>query len=153
MSEVALLRQIAELERRLARLENHTSPLISLPMHAFAGTFPMPFTITQTPFAVPLPSGRAVRLQLWTCPTFVVAPNDGTNYWTVGLINIAATVQASFSTIADTAATWTPHAVLANSFATIPVPTSAVRLAIVVTKTGAPGGLYITNLLLARLAA
>jgi hypothetical protein len=72
--------------------------------------------------------------------------SNGSNKWTVNLHNDGATTIASFDTGADAVNTWVRHRVSVNALAA----TSVVVLEETATKSGAPGGLFITSCITGR---
>ena len=73
--------------------------------------------------------------------------SNGSNKWTVNLHNESATAIASFDTGSDPVSTWTRHRVSINALA----GNTTIILEETATKSGAPGGLFITSCILGRL--
>lgn len=85
------------------------------------------------------PQPWAVNLVAWYCSVFVSTTNNGTNFWTLTLVNTAGTTLASLSTSAISANTWTR---LSTTSFTQPATTN-VDLAIIATATLSPGSIII----------
>ena len=142
-----LLRQFASLGSRVEKLETQ-EPNQSryLTLHAYNQL--MPVTADGGVLICGNPGTKRIKCLSWTPTTFVGTTNDGTNYWTVDLqygVTGVNTTLGTFNTSADTVSTWTKHTV--TSFTNNPAPTTVSYIFIKVTKTGAPGLLYVTNLL------
>lgn len=83
----------------------------------------------------------AVNILAFYCEVFVLTTNNGTNFWTVELINQNDSLNiASFTTAAIAANTWTRFAVTTGI--TQPASTNVV-LSIQLTATLSPGAIYI----------
>lgn len=79
----------------------------------------------------------SVYLTKFRAPTLVVAPNNGSNYWTVKVLDASGAVTlAQISTAATTAGVWTAGNVTVNTV------DADIMFNVTVTKTGAPGALY-----------
>ena len=93
-------------------------------------------------YYMPLRSDYRPYLTRWAISTFVISPNNATNYWTVSLSRwtaaAVATSIASFNTASDTAVTMTPHDQVINA----PLNAAGVYLSMDATKVVSPGGLY-----------
>ena len=81
----------------------------------------------------------AAYLLTFACTVNVLTTNNGTNFWTLALINSAGTTLATLSTSAIAAATWTR---LSTATITQPATTNAV-LTILATATLSPGAICI----------
>lgn len=81
----------------------------------------------------------AVTLLAWYCSVNVSTTNNGTNFWTLTLVNTAGATLATLSTSAISANTWTRL-----STTTITQPASGnVDLALIATATLSPGAIFI----------
>lgn len=118
----------------------------ALPFAAYTNL--QPTTVSgNAPFLFPMPPDCDLYLHAFRCQmNYILAPNDGSNYWTITLrIEGASVVSiASFTTAAMSAATYTQQSSTVTSFSTNPVTQGAKTISIAVTKTGSPGGLYVT---------
>lgn len=85
---------------------------------------------------------QSLTLLQWGISANVVAPNNGSNYWTIALKTLAGTTIFTFNTSGDTAGTWTQHSSTSFSSSTLAASDNLVYLDC--SKTGSPGSLYIT---------
>ena len=127
-------RQIQDLQDGHERLRKADISSLCLP---YAQRVLNPLTATQVfgDFAQPWPVN--VLAFLATC--VVVTTNNGTNFWTINLINAAATILATITTSAIAANTVTR---LSTTTITQPVASNA-SLSIIATATLAPGAIFI----------
>lgn len=94
-------------------------------------------------YAVCDQGANGVYLTRWESATLVITTNDASNYWTVQLVSTTGSgtdgnLGSSFNTSADTAGFYAKDTVTVGAV----VNSSALRYQIKVTKTGAPGGIY-----------
>lgn len=81
----------------------------------------------------------AVNLLVWAVSVFVSGTNNATNFWTLTLINPAATILATLSTAAIAPGAW-----VRLSTTAITQPAAAnVTLSIIATATLSPGAIYV----------
>lgn len=116
---------------------------IPLPFSPSAGVT-SPFTANKTVYIAPV--GWECTPMAFYAATFVATTNNALNYWTIALNIIyagAATSQGSVDTAAITAGQW--EVLPLSTFTTSPWdPTSNATVAgVSITKTGAPGALYL----------
>lgn len=137
MSSLDLQRQIAANELHIERLRKADVPAIYLP---WSQRILNPFPLASSG-GVWGDQGQpwAVNVLAWYVNVFVVTTNNGTNFWTLTLVNTAATTLATLSTSAIAANTWTRL-----STTTITQPSSSnADLAIIATATLSPGAIII----------
>ena len=137
MSSLDAQRQIATTEAQIERLRKADVPAIYLPWHQrILNPFPL-----ASSGGVWGDQGQpwAVNVLAWYVNVFVVTTNNGTNFWTLTLVNTAATTLATLNTSAIAANTWTRL-----STTTITQPSSSnADLAIIATATLSPGAIII----------
>jgi hypothetical protein len=99
-----------------------------------------PLTGASNPYAITI--DRTLTFVKWAQFLYVVAPNDGTNYWTISIKRITDTnICNTLTTAAVTAAT---NTVLTDtSFAIASVGAADLGIYISCTKTNTPGNLYL----------
>lgn len=136
-AEMDLLRRVARLEAAL-ETTRATEPLA--PRLPFAQRILNPFPLASSGGVFcDFPQSRAVVLLAFCVSVFVNGTNNGTNYWTIALINTAGTTLASVTTSAIGATTWTR--LVASS---ITQPASAnVALSVLLTATLSPGPIFL----------
>lgn len=99
-----------------------------------------PMTGISNPYAVTI--DRNITLKSWSQMVYVVAPNNGSNYWTLTLIRVSdGTVINTITTAAVTEAIST--LITDTSFTTALVTASHVGIYISCVPTGSPGALII----------
>lgn len=131
-----LIRTIVDLERSgrepAPEAGSHLLPFVSRDVV-------MPFTANNFPFIGHWP--RACLLRRLTAGVNVITTNNGSNYWVIDLVNVGVTtVYATLSTAAIAANTWVQ---LTSAVLSAQVALSELPLNIRITKTGAPGSLYL----------
>jgi hypothetical protein len=92
----------------------------------------------------------SVVLDRWDSNTFISGTNNGSNYWTVDLNDDTNAARATFNTSAQGGSTWTGGHRSTGTFTGNPFSTSNKYFEIKITKTGAPGNLYLGVMLRAR---
>ena len=144
MSDFDLAYQLADLRRQLADLRAPEMPELSLP---YAQRVLNPFPAASSGNAAgDFPQSTAsLVLVRYNANVLVQTTNNGSNFWTLTLIDVSGSTLATLSTSAASAATWTR---LTTTTITQPA-SSNVELAIIATKTGNPGGIFIVPELLA----
>jgi hypothetical protein len=85
------------------------------------------------------PQPQAITILAFRASVHVATTNNGSNFWTVELVNTAASVLASFTTAAMSANTWTR----AEDTSITQPSSSNVDLAIKLTATGSPGAIFV----------
>ncbi|NIP97657.1 MAG: hypothetical protein GWO24_31190 [Akkermansiaceae bacterium] len=93
------------------------------PANLFSGTIP-----------------RTMTIRSWFQGVYVATTNDGSNYWTIALVENDLTSIASLDTSGMSAGAWS---VLSEAGIDTEVGASDVALMVRVTKTGSPGNLYL----------
>ena len=83
---------------------------------------------------------RALSLKTWYQAAYVATTNDGSNYWTIALVEADLTAITSVNTSAASADTWT---MLSDTSVGGSVDRGDIGLLVRVTKTGSPGNLYL----------
>lgn len=114
-----------------------------LPFSPSAGVT-SPFTANATVYIAPV--GWECTPMAFYAATFVAATNNALNYWTITLNIIyagVATSQGSVTTAAITAGQW--EVLPLSTFTTSPwdLTSNATVAGVSITKTGAPGALYL----------
>lgn len=101
-----------------------------------------PFSATGVVLDSPTPQAEDATnhfLEKIVYETNVNTTNNGSNFWTVDAVSGGGTSMGSFTTAADTVGTWTPHVTSVNA-----VYGSGVISVRILTKTGAPGVIFVT---------
>lgn len=147
MEDVA--RRLVSLEKAAKRQSGADAMWEGLSFVPYTAALPQPYAANADTHVAAQPS-VAVALAQWVVATYVVAPNDGANYWTVRLLNAAAATLVSFTTGAtpDTAGVWTRHTVASGW--TNPIAATNVAFFVQIAKTGAPGAIYVAPSLYVR---
>lgn len=131
-------RKIRDLEDRLERLRKADGAAIYLP---WVQRVLNPFPLASSGAGLCDQSQPwAVNILAFYCSVFVNTTNNGTNFWTIALINAVGTVLASFNTSAIAAGAYTRFAV--TSGITQPSTTNPA-LIVIATATLSPGSIYI----------
>lgn len=142
--EIREFERLKREQRRERAAEAMWTPLSWVP---YTAALPQPYAVNGDTHIAAQP-GIPLTLAVWSTATNVTAPNDGANYWTVSLLLVGTSVIASFTTAADTAATWTRHDV--TSGWTNPIATTNEAFGIRIARTGAPGSIYLAPSLWVR---
>jgi hypothetical protein len=127
-------RQIQALSDQLERLRKSDVPSVFLP-YAQRALNAVAATATLGDFAQPWEAYFLV----YSVSVFVATTNNGTNFWTIDLVDTTGATIASVTTSSGvTAATWTR---LSDTTVTQPLSTN-VALSCIATKTLTPGNLF-----------
>lgn len=135
------LRAALDLQWRMGQTEVKEVPSIYLP----------PTLLRFSPVALAAsPADYAFTVQPWPCyllanylSVFVNTTNNGTNYWTIEVLDVPGTVLANPNTAAIAANTWER---LNPTVGAQPASTSA-RFYYRLTATGSPGSIYVVPVL------
>lgn len=130
-------RQLRAASDRLERLERPDVYALRLP---YAQRVLNPFPLASSGgVSGDFPQSQTVEILAFRVSVLVNTTNTGAAFWTLTLVNTAASVLASVSTSAIGPNTW-----VRLSDTTITQPAAAnVDLAIIATATGSPGSIYI----------
>lgn len=128
----------------IRQLRSDVEPILKADIPAARLTYsqrilnPFP-TASSGGFAGDFPQSGAIAIISFNVSVFVQTANDGSNFWTIELINTAASTLASITTAAVSVSTWTRL-----SDTTITQPSSSnVALTIKATRTGTAGNIFI----------
>lgn len=131
---LTMQRQIQALQDQLEPLRKSDVPPIFLP-YTQRALNSVAATTTLGDFAQPW----EVYLLVFSVTVFVVATNNGTNFWTVDLLDTTGATIATVTTSSGvTASTWTR---LSDTTVTQPLSSNAA-LSVIATKTLSPGALF-----------
>lgn len=137
MDALSTQRQMRDIQERLERLEKSDIDAIRL---SYAQRVLNPFPLASSGAgAGDFGQAEGVEILAFRVSVFVQTTNNGTNFWTISLVNTAASVLASVSTSAIAAATWTR---LVDTTITQPSSTNVV-LTVIATATLSPGAIFI----------
>lgn len=140
-----LVRELERLKGELAALKVRERPLLALPFYPRA----LPPYTANASTVLDAPVWRAVRPQRLTLQVFIDTTNNATNYWTVALSiinNNVVSAQGGVNTSALAANSW--QTLSLSSFTTPSWDALTAIAYLGITKTGAPGGLYVLPTLL-----
>lgn len=115
---------------------------IYLPFVAYTNLSPM--NTNASPYAVSV--DRPTTFSKWTQSHFVLSTNNPSNYWTINLKTLGASLIASFNTASQPSNTWNQSAI--TSFSLPSVNTGHKGVYVEVVKVGSPGLLYLVAPLL-----
>lgn len=145
MSEIDILRRLNALELSLETLRKADPVAIRLP---YEQRVLNPFPLASSGNVIgDFAQTTAITLLMWRVNVFVTTTNNGTNFWTLALVDAAVTTLASISTSAISAGTWTR---LSTTTITQPGSSNAL-LAIIPTATLTPGTIYVVPELIGAL--
>lgn len=141
MTDINTQRQIRDIQAQQSRTKTHDMTSLYLP---WAQRAVNPFPLASSGgFWGESPQPWAMSVLAWYVSVFVATTNNGTNYWTLALVNSAGSTLATLATNAISANTWTRL-----STTTITQPsTSNVTFSISATATLSPGSIFIVPVL------
>lgn len=132
-----LLRMLYDNEARLKQTETREVPPLYLPWSQRLLN-PIPLASSGQAWG-DMGQPWAVTLLAFYCSVFVLTTNNGTNFWTIALVDAAGSTLASFTTAAIGANSWERLSDL-----TITQPSSSNKVfTIIPTATLAPGSIFI----------
>lgn len=129
--------RLERLERTVERVRKPDLPGLRL---SYAQRILNPITLAASPaVAGDFPQTGTIVMLAFRASVFVQTTNNGSNYWTIDLINTAGATLATFDTSALSTGTWTRLAAVS-----LTQPSSSnVDLAVRATATGSPGNLFL----------
>jgi len=139
MSDFDMIRELRANDARLRLTEVKEIPALYLPWtQRILNPFPLASSgSTWGDQVQPWP----VNVLAFYCSVFVSGTNNGTNFWTISLLNEAGVALASFNTSAIAASTWTRFAVTGGSITQPATTNSVFPLSAIATLS--PGSIYI----------
>jgi hypothetical protein len=95
--------------------------------------------------------GKTLWASNWSVHTHVVSTNNGSHYWTVALLRAVDAIDIeTVDTSADSANTWNAQSEVTSFTGNPFTPGSEVGFAVQIRKTGAPGAIYVDQVLVVQ---
>jgi len=126
------------LSRKITGANLKNSMISLMPFANYIDAFPITAS-AKYPFGASI--GRNTTLLEWTQAIVVVTTNNGSNYWTISIVETDGTLVNSMTTAALTNDVWAT--ITDSTFTVSSLTTADIGLQIKCDKTGSPGGLYL----------